>query len=143
MAGEITLVDGKESHDYVLKADLNSVVTLRDLWFLYSFLLSFQLSCCHLFYPTKILRKILSECLSGRLQIYLNTFMEKFHFCYRDGLGGTKDMRNFSGINFLLRIIIYSIESFCWTTLDWDQCFTRGFIFSIATLLANCFKSTL
>jgi hypothetical protein len=89
-----------------------------------------------IFYPTKIVRNLLSKCLSSRLQIFLNTFMDKFHFSYRDGLDGTKDMRSFSGIYFLLRIIIYSAEAVCGTraTLDLDPQFVRGFVFSVAAL---------
>jgi hypothetical protein len=61
--------------------------------------------------------------------------MEKFHFGYGDGLDGTKDMRSFSGIYFLLRIIIYSAEAVSRATLDLDPYFAQGFIFSVAALI--------
>ena len=156
-AEEITnysLMDGKESHDYVLKADL-SIVTFKRYDGFVIFMALFALLLLLLFvifpvlllifYPTKILRKLLSKCLSSRLLIFLNTFMEKFHFCYRDGLDGTRDMRGFSGMYFLLRIIVYSIVSLFRIKLGWDHYFTRGFIFSIAALLialSRPFKKT-
>ena len=87
------------------------------------------------FYPTKILRSLLSKCMSSRILIFLNTFMEKFQCCYRDGLGGTKDMRSFSGIYFLLRIIIYFAEIISRATLNLDQYLTCGFVFSVTALL--------
>ena len=61
--------------------------------------------------------------------------MEKFQCCYRDGLDGTKDMRSFSGICFLLRIIIYLSESISRATLKQDKYLTCGFIFSVTALL--------
>ena len=86
------------------------------------------------FYPTRILRNLLSKCLSSRLLIFLNIFMEKYHCSYRDGLDGTKDMRSFSGIYFLLRIIIYSAEAFSRATIKLDSYFVQKFIFSVAAL---------
>ena len=44
-------------------------------------------------------------------------------------------MRSFSGIYFLLRIIIYSAEAFSRATLDLDPQFIRGFVFSVAALI--------
>ena len=141
---KISLMDGKESHDYVLKVDLSIVMFKRyDSFVIFMILFALLLVLLFvifpvfllIFYPTKILRKILSKCLSNRVLIFLNTFMEKFHYCYKDGLDDTNDMRSFSGIYFLLRIIIYSAESLCWITLDWDQYFTRGLVFSIAAIL--------
>ena len=61
--------------------------------------------------------------------------MEKFHCSYRDGLGGTKDMRSFSGIYFLLIMIIYLTEALSIKTLKLDRQFVRGFIFSVAALV--------
>ena len=86
-------------------------------------------------YPTKILRSVLSKCMSSRLLLFLNTFLEKFHCCYRDGLDDTKDMRSFSGIYFLLRIAIYSAETVSRITLNLDQHCAQGFVFLIAALL--------
>ena len=61
--------------------------------------------------------------------------MEKFHCSYRDGLDGTRDMRSFSGIYFLLRIIVYSAEAFSRATINVDPHFARGFVFSVAALI--------
>ena len=91
-------------------------------------------------YPTKILRNLLSKCLSSRFLIFLNTFMEKFHYSYRDGLDGTKDMRSFSGIYFLLRIMIYFTVAFSRATLNLDPYFARGFIFSVAALIIALYR---
>ena len=44
-------------------------------------------------------------------------------------------MRSFSGIYFLLRIIIYSAEVFSIVTLKLDPHFVYGFIFSVAALI--------
>ena len=116
-----SLMDGKKSRGYVLSADLSVLTHTRSdgymifmvcfsaLLVLLFVVLPIFLLC---FYPTKILRNLLSKCLSSRFLIFLNTFMEKFHYSYRDGLDGTKDMRSFSGIYFLLRIMIYSAEAF-------------------------------
>ena len=67
--------------------------------------------------------------------IFLNTFMEKFHCCYRDGFDGTKNMRSFSGMYFVLRIIIYFAATLGRITLHLNQHLTQGFVFTIAVLL--------
>ena len=46
-----------------------------------------------------------------------------------------KMLRNFSGIYFLLRIIIYSAETINMQTLNFNMHFTRGFIFSVTALI--------
>ena len=141
-----SLMDGKKSHGYVLSADLSTVMFTRPDSFMI-FMVCFSVLLVLLFvvfpvlllffYPTKIFRNLLSKCLSSRLLIFLNTFMEKFHCSYRDGLDGAKDMRSFSGIYFLLRIMIYSVETFTGTraTLDLDSQFARGFVFSVVALI--------
>ena len=45
-------------------------------------------------YPFKLFRACLSKCKLDKL--FLTTFVEKFHGCYRDGLSGGRDMRSFS-----------------------------------------------
>ena len=139
-----SLMDGKKSQGYVLSADLSILTPMRfdgfmifmvcfsALLILLFVVLPIFLLC---FYPTKILRNLFSKCLSSRFLIFLNTFMEKFHYSYRDGLDGTKDMRSFSGIYFLLRIMIYSAEAFSRATIKLDPYFVRGFIFSVAALI--------
>ena len=54
-------------------------------------------------YPFKVVRSCLSKCRLDSL--YLNAFMDKFYGCYRDGLSGGRDMRNFAGVYFLLRFL--------------------------------------
>ena len=139
-----SLMDGKKSRGYVLSADLSTLTLTRSdgymifmvcfsaLLVLLFVVLPIFLLC---FYPTKILRNLLSKCLSSRLLIFLNTFMEKFHCSYKDGLDGTRDMMSFSGIFFLLRLIIYSAEAFSVVTLKLDPNFVHGFIFSVAALI--------
>ena len=139
-----SLMDGKKSRGYVLSADLSILTPTRfdgymifmvcfsALLVLLFVVLPIFLLC---FYPTKILRNLLSKCLSSRFLIFLNIFMEKFHCSYRDGLDGTKDMRSFSGIYFLLRIMIYFTVAFSRATLNLDPYFARGFIFSVAALI--------
>ena len=139
-----SLMDGKESYDYVLSADLTTLTLKRSDSFLiiivcFSVLLLLLFIALPVpllfFYPTRILRNLLSKCLNSRLLIFLNTFMEKYHCSYRDGLEGTRDMRSFSGIYFLLRIIIYSAEAFSVVTLKLDPHFVYEFIFSVAALI--------
>ncbi len=139
-----SLTNCTKSHDYVLSADLN-VITFKTSNSFVIFMMCFVVLLILLFfvfplfllffYPTKILRSLLSKCMSSRILIFLNTFMEKFQCCYRDGLDGTKDMRSFSGIYFILRIIVYFAEIISRATLNLDQYLTRGFVFSVTALL--------
>ena len=58
-----------------------------------------------LLYPLKFFRNCLSKCrLDG---LALNTFVEKYYGCYRDGLDGGKDMRSFAAFYFILRPMIF------------------------------------
>ena len=84
-------------------------------------------------YPLNCFKRALSKCkLDG---IALTMFVEKFHSCYRDGLDGGKDMRSFSGLYFLLRILIYGGLN----NLGFGKWFTRGALFSItAVVIALC-----
>ena len=139
-----SLMDDKKSRSYVLTADLSTVLFTKSdsvMIFMVCFsvllvLLFIILPIILLFlYPTKILRTLLSKCLSSRVLILLNTFMEKFHCSYRDGLDGTKDMRSFSGIYFLLRIIVYFADFLSRVTFGLERHFAQGFIFSVAALI--------
>ena len=139
-----SLMDGKESYDYVLSADLTTLTLKRfDSFMIFMacfsvlLLLLFVILPVFLlfFYPTRIFRSLLSKCLSSRLLIFLFTFMEKFHCSYKDGLDGTRDMRSFSGVYFLLRIISYSSEAFSIATIKLDPYFVQGFIFSVAAFI--------
>ena len=55
-------------------------------------------------YPFKLFRQCLFKCKLDSL--FLTTFVEKFHGCYRDGLDGGRDMRSFSGLYFFLIFLI-------------------------------------
>ena len=55
-------------------------------------------------YSFKISRLCINKCHLNN--IIMNTFVEKFHSSYREGLGGGRDMRCFSGLYFFLRFII-------------------------------------
>ena len=62
-------------------------------------------------YPVKRFKACLSKVkFSGYLEVNLNIFVEKFYSCYRDGLSGGRDMRSFSGLYFILRIILVVIN---------------------------------
>ena len=62
-----------------------------------------------LLYPFRIFRSCLSLCkLDGPV---LNTFVEKFYGCYRDGLDGGRDMRSFAAFYFFLRPAMVLIEA--------------------------------
>ena len=56
--------------------------------------------------------KMFQSCLSKYHlnSIILNIFVDKIHNCYRNGLDGGRDMRSFSGLYFLLRIIPFVIN---------------------------------
>ena len=143
-SAEITnyfLSDGHESHNYILTSDFS--ITIFDTNYI-------LLTCCSVilllffivfpilllfFYPTKAFQKLLSKCCSNRLRIFLYLFIEKFHCCYKDGLDGTKDMRSFSGIYFLLRIIIYCAKGMTKVTFNFNTPLVQGFIFSVTALL--------
>ena len=144
-----SLTDDKLTHGYVLRVDL-TIFTFKSSDSFMIFMICFSTLLVLLFivfpvfllffYPTKILRRILAKCLSNRLLIFLNTFIEKFHCCYKDGLDDAKDMRSFSGIYFLLRIIIYSAETISMQTLHFNTHFAQGFIFSVAALIVVIFR---
>ena len=56
-------------------------------------------------YPLKCFRIGLSKC---RLDfIVVEMFVKKFHHCYKDGLNEQRDMRSYSGLYFLLRLLLF------------------------------------
>ena len=56
-------------------------------------------------YPIRTFRSCLSKCHLNSIAI--NIFVDKVYGCYRNGLDGGRDMRSFSGLYFLLRIVVY------------------------------------
>ena len=64
-------------------------------------------------YPIKSFRSVLLKLrIGGHLKAALSIFVEKFHSCYRDGLGGGRDMRSFAGFYFLVRALALIIAAF-------------------------------
>ena len=88
-----------------------------------------------IFYPFRKFRSILSKCkLDG---IVLNTFVEKFYSCYRNGLDGGKDMRSFAGFYFVVRIAIMLPNMIGgWFHISQDDPFyLRNVILTVAAVL--------
>ena len=64
-----------------------------------------------LFYQSKKFRSLLLKCSScGHARAALNIFVEKFYNSYRDGLENGRDLRGFSSLYFLLRIVIFIVN---------------------------------
>ena len=59
-------------------------------------------------YPFKVFRSCLSRCKLNVVAI--ETFVNKFHGCYRDGLQGGRDMRMLVGLYFFMRIFIIVVR---------------------------------
>ena len=57
-------------------------------------------------YPVKCFRSLLFKLLSTRAITSINTFVERYHSCYRDGSDGGKNMRSLVVLYFLLRLIV-------------------------------------
>ena len=138
------------SEIYVLDADIS--IPTSSVLYITSVVLAGLASCLFnllpilllVLYPTSVFRKALSKCRLDRFA--LTIFVEKFHSCYRDGLSGGKDMRSFSGMYFLLQIILFVGVLILYDYLDFEQWFLRGTIFSTAALvIALCrpYKKTL
>jgi hypothetical protein len=88
------------------------------------------------FYPLKLFKRALSLCRLDGYAVII--FVEKFHSCYRDGIGGGKDMRGFSGLYFLLRVLI-SVGIHLPYLLDFEPWFSRGAVLSITAMaIALC-----
>ena len=89
-------------------------------------------------YPTRVFRASIGKCkLSIRHQTVLQTFMEKFHHCYRDGLDGGRDMRSFSGFYFILRGVMVASHELQLTQLTENSWFFRTLLFSTAALVLS------
>ena len=69
------------------------IIPLGIFYFVFLFLPALLI----VFYPIRIIR---SKCRLNTIRI--NTFVEKFYSCYRDGLDGGRDMRSFSGLYFFM-----------------------------------------
>ena len=88
-------------------------------------------------YPFRKFRCVLSKVRLNTIAI--NHFVEKFHYCYRDGLDGGRDMRSFAGLHLLLRIMIVTVVLLFYNIFRFQLWFLRGITFSItAALIALC-----
>ena len=93
-----------------------------------------------IFYPLRVFRACLSKCRLDR--IALNTFVEKFYGCYRDGLDGGRDMRSFAGFYFVVRIMLFSADGIGDILMfsNNNPWFLRNIIFISAVLLVGLCK---
>ena len=105
------------------------------------FLFSILPTLVLIFYPTRAFRACTSICkLTGHSQAALQTFVEKFHNCYRDGLDEGRDMRSFSGLYFLLRGVTMASHELRHTQLTENTWFFCTVLFSIAALVISYLK---
>ena len=67
----------------------------------------------------------------------LNTFVEKFYGCYRNGLDGGRDMRSFAGLYFIVRPMSFIAGSIASTVMisNNDPYLPRSVIFIAASLV--------
>ena len=79
--------------------------------FLVSFIFNFLPPLFLILYPIKAFRSCLSKCRLNSVAV--NIFVEKMHGCYRNGLDGGQDMRSFSGLYFILRIVMCLSNPIC------------------------------
>ena len=91
-------------------------------------------------YPIKRFRACMSKCKLDRLSVI--AFIEKFHGCYKDGLDGGRDLRSFSGLYFILRVLPYTYIGLGIYKLNlhltvWSY---TAFLFFVSTLLIAYFK---
>ena len=134
-----SVTEGNLSETYVLELDStiptnsSTYITIASFAILILSVFSLIPLLIITLYPWKFFIRLLSKC---RLDGYaLTIFAEKFHSCYRDGLDGGKDMRSFSGLYFLLRILEV-IVGFLPYFQSW---FARGTLFStVAVVTALC-----
>ena len=83
-------------------------------------------------YPIRPFRVCLSRCKLDWPSVSI--FMEKYHSCYRDGLHGGRDMRSFSGLYFIVRILSYFYDPCSTIVSPWAH---EAFLFvSTATIIA-------
>ena len=84
-------------------------------------------------YPVRLFRKFLSKCrLDG---LVLNTFVEKFYGCYRNGLDGGRDMRSFAGLYLILRPLVFIAGSVASILISNNDLYFPWSVMFIATSL--------
>ena len=102
-------IDESGNHNSVHGASIDGTYTSTYFGFLFPILCVSILFCLLppillICYPFKCFRSCLSKCHLDVITV--NTFVENFHGCYRNGLDGGCDMRSFSGLYFVLRIVV-------------------------------------
>ena len=58
------------------------------------------LVCVIALYPIKAFRGLLTKCCHHQLIVSINFFVEKYYFCFKDGLDGGRDKRSFASAYF-------------------------------------------
>ena len=97
-------------------------------------------------YPFKQFQSCLSKCRLNFIPV--NTFVDKLHNCYRNGLEGGRDLRSFSGLYFFLRMIVFLVAelSYKWLKVNdnvWlidEMWFPTGTVFMITALTIAIIK---
>ena len=128
-------------HQYVLKSDPDIKMGSPVFYVIYFSVgliyavFSFMPSLILTLYPFKIFRVLLARCKLDC--VTLSMFVEKFHCCYRDGLDRGKDMRAFSGLYFLVRILVIVAPMALSHHIGMTVWFIRGAIFLFAALIVT------
>ena len=89
-------------------------------------------------YPCRLFRSCISKCHLDFIAI--NTFVERFHGCYRNGLDGGRDMRSFSGLYFALRIVVVVLPCFALSLTKDSLFFETGALFLIVAFFVALAK---
>lgn len=91
-----------------------------------------------LLYPFRLFKRIISVVgFRGQLEIILTTFTNKFYVGYRDGLDEGRDLRSFSGLYFVLRMVLIMMNDV--GSVD-VSLFYISVIFLCAALFISFFK---
>ena len=91
-----------------------------------------------LFYPMVLFQKILNR-LPYRFQIYLDTFVDLFQGCYKNGTQpGTRDCRWFSAVPFILRLVLLVLYT---VTLDTSFTPYAAQVTALMIILIDPYKS--
>ena len=78
--------------------------------FLIGFFVVLPLPILLALYPIKRFRSLLFRSpIIGRRMGTINTFLDKFYCCYRDGLDGGRDMRSFVSLYYFVHLLFFSL----------------------------------
>ena len=90
-------------------------------------------------YPCRCFQKCLNHC---RLQCHmLQTFMDAFQGCYKDGTNGTRDCRYFAGVYLVVRIASFSAFAVSLPSLYFPIASVIFVTFALLTLLVQPYRS--